>query len=103
MSREITFQHDVDESGVITQALDELAGAAVGAAQAECLRARTVTVKVRFADFETLTRQTMLARPSNALKTIEEAARHCLGRVPLVKKVRLIGMRLSGPTSSDRK
>jgi DNA polymerase-4 len=96
MSREITFQHDVDESGLITQALDELAEAAVGAARAQRLRARTVTVKVRFADFETLTRQETLARPSNALKTIEQAALRCLGRIPLVKKVRLVGIRLGG-------
>jgi DNA polymerase-4 len=54
-------------------------------------------VRLRFADFETLTRQTTLRRPNNALTTIRRAARHSLERIALLKKVRLIGIRLSGP------
>jgi len=37
-----------------------------------------------------------LPRPSIAVATIKRAARHCLDRIALLKKVRLIGVRLSG-------
>jgi DNA polymerase-4 len=62
-------------------------------------RARTVTVRLRFADFEALTGQMTLRRPSNALTTIRRAARHSLQHIALLKKVRLIGIRLSGLAS----
>jgi DNA polymerase-4 len=75
----------------------------VADARVEAYRARTVTVKVRFSDFETLTRQVTLPRPSNALATIERAAHHCLERIALVKKVRLVGVRLSNLAAVARK
>jgi nucleotidyltransferase/DNA polymerase involved in DNA repair len=46
----------------------------VADAREQRYRARTVTVRLRFADFETLTRQTTLRRPTNTLTTIKRAA-----------------------------
>jgi DNA polymerase-4 len=60
-----------------------------------------VTVRLRFADFETLSRQTTLPRPSDALATILRAARDCLARFAITKKVRLVGVRLSGLAPVD--
>lgn len=68
----------------------------LGDAREEGYRAKTVTVKIRFADFETLSRQLTLPRPSRNLPTIARAARECLEHIALTKKVRLIGCRLSG-------
>jgi DNA polymerase-4 len=66
-------------------------------------QAKTVSIKIRFADFETLSRQVGLSRPSIALSTIMRAARKCLKRIALVKKVRLIGVRLSGLLPTERR
>ncbi len=41
-------------------------------------------------------REVTLPRPSNTPRTIARAARECLKHIALVKKVRLIGVRLSG-------
>jgi DNA polymerase-4 len=57
---------------------------------------RTVTVKMRFSDFKTLTRAKTLPEPTGDLVEIKKAAFECLGRIDLKRKVRLIGIRLSG-------
>ncbi len=62
-----------------------------------------MTVRIRFADFKTLSRQVTMSRPSNSPRTITHAARECLKHVALVKKVRLIGVRLSGLVPLDRR
>lgn len=95
-SRETTFQRDVSGGEAVAQALRRLAREVAAEAKAEGYRGRTVTTKVRFADFETLTRQTTLERATNAAAPLERAARQCLDRIALVKKVRLVGVRLSG-------
>lgn len=102
LSRQVTFQQDVGDIRSIAKVLKKLVAEVVADASKEGYRAKTVTVKIRFADFETLSRQVTLVRPSRALRTIAGAARQCLERVALVKKVRLIGVRLSGLVPVDR-
>ncbi|MGE5174487.1 MAG: hypothetical protein ACM3MD_11745 [Betaproteobacteria bacterium] len=63
---------------------------------------------MRFNNFETHTRAKTLAAPSDAERDIRRAAFDCLNRFELTRKVRLIGVRLSGlekresPSSSER-
>jgi DNA polymerase-4 len=59
------------------------------------LKARTVTIKVRFSDFETVTRATTVPHATDKDEEIRKAAFACLKRVELKKRVRLIGMRAS--------
>jgi DNA polymerase-4 len=54
-----------------------------------------VTVKIRFADFETYTRVRSLDRFTDVEPEIRRAAFECLSRFDLQKKVRLIGFRVS--------
>jgi DNA polymerase-4 len=96
LSRQITFQQDVSSKRLIVKELRSLVETVLADAWEEGYRTKTVGIKIRFADFETLSRQVKLPRPSSALSTIKRAARECLKHVPLVKKVRLIGVRLSG-------
>lgn len=49
----------------------------------------------RSATFETLTRQVTLSRATGAPRSVQRAAAWCLDRIHLVKKVRLVGVRLS--------
>ncbi|MPZ45958.1 MAG: DNA polymerase IV [Betaproteobacteria bacterium] len=94
-SRETTFQEDVADPRVIEQTL-----AALSAQVAEDLRrrgyaGRTVGIKLRFADFRTLTRDRTLAEPTDDARVITEAARECLRRVKLDRRVRLLGVRVT--------
>jgi DNA polymerase-4 len=99
--RQITFQHDVSDRRAIENALKKLIRTVIEDVREQGCRARTVTVRLRFADFETLSRQTTLPRPSDALATILRAARDCLARFAITKKVRLVGVRLSGLAPVD--
>ena len=95
-SRETTFQRDTDNWQYIARNLAELTMETVNDIRERGYRSRTVTVKVRFSDFKTYTRAKTLSHPANSLTEIRKAAFECLGRVELTKKVRLIGVRLSG-------
>lgn len=70
MSRQITFQHDTRHRRAIARILRGLVATVVADARDEGYQGRTVTVRIRFTDFETLTRQMTLRRPSLALSTI---------------------------------
>jgi DNA polymerase-4 len=102
MSRQITFQKDIRNKRAIAKHLKTLVETVLCDAHAEGYQAKTVTVRIRFADFETLSRQVTLPQLSSALPTIARAARECLEHIPLTKKVRLVGVRLSGLVPLDR-
>ena len=102
IGRQITFQKDISDGRALTKALNKLVETVVADAREQRYRASTVAVRLRFADFETLTRQPTLRRPTNVLTTIRRAARHSLERIALLKKVRVIGVRLSGLASLDQ-
>jgi len=94
ISRETTFQRDVDNWQVIAKTLVELTKEVVISMKEEGYQGRTITVKVRFSDFKTYTRAKTLAESTVSLDEIRRAAFDCLKRFELKKKVRLIGMRI---------
>jgi DNA polymerase-4 len=93
-SRQVTFQRDTADRRRILRTLRELCRSAVLEAQERHYLAGTAGVAIRFADFETIRRQMKLAPPTGDAKAIEAAVYRCLARVPLRKKVRLVGVRL---------
>jgi DNA polymerase-4 len=94
ISRETTFQRDVDNWQVIAKTLVELTKEVVISMKEEGYQGRTITVKVRFSDFKTYTRAKTLAESTVSLDEIRRAVFDCLKRFELKKKVRLIGMRI---------
>lgn len=60
------------------------------------LRGRTVQIKVRFGDFETITRSRTLEVPTDRGTDIVEVARALLEPVPVTRGVRLIGVGVTG-------
>lgn len=56
---------------------------------------RTVGIKLRYADFSTVTRDLTLPDPTNNAQAIRQAAGECLRRVPLDKRLRLLGVRIT--------
>ena len=95
-SREITFQRDIDKWQVIARTLAELTSEVANDMKQAGYIGRTVTVKVRFSDFETHTRAKTLTEPTNAVDEIRTAAFDCLKRFELKKKVRLVGVKMGG-------
>jgi DNA polymerase-4 len=94
MSRQITFERDVTSRPRLAETLRGLARELAAEAKAERYLARTVAARVRFRDFETVSRQTTLPSPTDSAAVIERAVLDCFGRVDLIKPVRLVGARI---------
>lgn len=94
-SRETTFQQDIEKWQVLARNLAELVKCVVEDIRESGYRCRTVTVKMRFTDFRTLTRAKSLNASTDSLEEIRRAAFDCLNRFEITNKVRLIGVRLS--------
>jgi DNA polymerase-4 len=95
ISRETTFQEDVKNWQVIARTLAELTKEVVAEMQEHGYQTRTVTIKIRFSDFQTLTRAKTIPAYTDAEEEIRKAAFACLKRIDLNKRVRLIGVRAS--------
>jgi DNA polymerase-4 len=101
ISRETTFQRDVDNWQMIAKTLAELTKEVVTSLKEEGYQGRSVTVKIRFNDFKTYTRAKTLSGHTDSEEEIRRAAFECLGRLELKKKVRLIGVRISNLEKSS--
>ena len=101
ISRETTFQRDVDNWQVIAKTLAKLTKEVVNSMKEEGYQGRTVTVKIRFNDFKTYTRAKTLSEPTVSEEEIRRGAFDCLSRFELKKKVRLIGVRISNLKKSS--
>ncbi len=95
-SRETTFETDTDNWQTIAKALAEMVREVTDDLTRRGYRCKNVTVKIRFNDFQTLTRAKTLPDASDKLEILRRAAFFCLGRFELKKKVRLVGFRAAG-------
>ncbi|MFL5283139.1 MAG: DNA polymerase IV [Rhodopila sp.] len=93
---EKTFQRDLDARDAIEAAVAGLIDDVWGWRQRSGMAGRTVTLKVRYADFEQITRSRTLPQPiasRNELVAVAEGL--LLGVFPLRKPVRLLGIAMS--------
>ena len=74
ISTERTFNIDISEHAELTTILQRLSGQVSRQLQKEGYRGRTVSVKVRYADFETYTRQVSLNKYTDLENDIYQAA-----------------------------
>jgi DNA polymerase-4 len=95
ISRERTFQSDVINWQTIARTIAELTKIVVADMNNDEYMAKTVTIKIRFNDFQTLTRALTLPDYSKSEEEIRKAAFACLKRIDLNKRVRLIGVRVT--------
>ncbi|MGW9405683.1 DNA polymerase IV [Arthrobacter sp. NPDC055585] len=99
---EETFARDVDEDEVLETELLRLAHRTAARMRAAGLQSRSVSLKLRYADFSTLTRSRTLREPVDSAQLLYEAVRGLLaglGRRPM--SVRLIGLRAENLETAD--
>jgi DNA polymerase-4 len=101
-SRETTFQADVRDWQVIARTIAELTKEVVSDLKRKGYGSRTVTLKIRFDDFQTFTRTMTISKHSDSEEEIRKAAFACLKRIELNKKVRLIGIKVSNMEKSSK-
>src|SRR5213078_4081251 len=99
ISRETTFERDLSAkrdrealSAIFTELCEDLAGDL----QRKGYVGRTIGLKLRYDNFRTVTRDRTIAQPTQDARAIRRAASECLKRVPLERRIRLLGVRISG-------
>ena len=95
-SRETTFDRDLRDLEDMERVLDRLSAALCAALAGEGRRGRTVSIKVRLADFSTHTRARTLETATNELPTVAGVARELLRAFEPPRPVRLLGVRVAG-------
>lgn len=104
ISRETTFEsdlHAVHDRAQLTRTLTELCERVAGDLRRKGYRGRTIGIKLRYDDFRTVTRDCTLDAPVGGADEIRRAARECLKRVPLQRRIRLLGVRVGGLSLPD--
>lgn len=98
ISQETTFPRDIDDRAVLYTWLQDLAGQVAWRLRRHGLQGRTVQLKVRLADFSTLTRAQTLAQPTDITDDIRRAVLTLFEqRLPRpLPPVRLLGVGVSG-------
>ena len=96
LSRETTFEqdlhprHDREDLGRIFTSLCEKLSSDLKIKQ---YVAKTIGVKLRYDDFKIVTREMTLEIPTDDARAIRRSAGVCLKRVPLERRLRLLGVR----------
>jgi DNA polymerase-4 len=96
ISRETTFERDLSatrDRAELTRIFTWLCERVGEGLKRKAYAARTIGVKLRFDDFSTLTRDHTIDAPTQDAKAIRRAAGECLKRVPLARRIRLLGVR----------
>jgi DNA polymerase IV (DinB-like DNA polymerase) len=103
ISHETTFEEDTDDADTVLQALDRLSEEVCREVVNQSLFFKTVTIKVRYENFETHTRSKTLAFMTNRLQDLKKTARELLqAYLRQDRKVRLIGVRVSSFVSGEK-
>jgi DNA polymerase-4 len=96
VGHEETFAEDRHDRPGLDREAVRMADAVAARLRAHGLAGRTVTIKVRFHDFRTITRATTLAEPVDSGSVIARAAKSLLDGVDPAPGVRLFGVSVSG-------
>ena len=97
VGRSSTFERDIKDLRVIRRQLYDLTEDVVGQLKEMDLRAKTITIKVRYSNFQTITRSITIETPADLLSTIWHHADILLREKVELKEraVRLVGVSLS--------
>ncbi|MBN8475791.1 MAG: DNA polymerase IV, partial [Sulfuritalea sp.] len=98
ISRETTFERDLHprhDRAMLSEVFTSLCTRVAADLQRKGYLARTIGIKLRYDDFRTVTRDLTLHESTADPAAIRRAAGECLRRVPLDRKLRLLGVRAS--------
>jgi len=94
---ENTFSTDIDDPAVIARELLRLSERTAVRLRAGEQAGRTVSIKVRFADFTTITRARTLPEPTDVGRTVYDTAMALYDALGLERaRIRLVGVRVEG-------
>ena len=97
ISRETTFENDlhaVRDREKLTEIFTNLCLRVAEDLQRKGVVGKTIGLKLRYDNFKTVTRDHTLMAPTGDAAIIRRAAGECLKRVPLDRRIRLLGVRV---------
>lgn len=100
IGRETTFAHDILDPAILEEQLLELSTDVARSMRKKSLKGKTITVKIKYSDFRTLTRSVTMDVPTNLELTIYNEACRLLKNVP-IKPARLIGVSVHNLTDGE--
>jgi len=96
ISRETTFERDLSATRDRAELSRIFTGLCMGVSddlKRKGYLGRTIGLKLRYDNFRTVTRNSTLDWPTDDARAIRRAAGECLKRVPLDRRIRLLGVR----------
>ncbi len=103
VSSETTFAEDTDDEDKLRSTLRRLSDRVGARLRTKRYRTRTVTLKLRYADFRTYNRQVSLPEPTDDGDEIFRHARNLFGGFRLEQRVRLIGVGTANLVGHDER
>ena len=95
MGADETFARDTDDREVVVRELLRLSARVAGRMRSAGVTCRTITLKVRFADFTTITRSRTLPEATDVTVEIHRAVTHLYDALALKRaRLRLVGVRV---------
>jgi DNA polymerase IV len=104
LSRETTFERDLHarlDRAELRALFTTLCNQVAADLARKGYAGRTVSIKLRYDNFQRLTRDQTLPAPTADAATIRRAAGQCLRRAPLDRRLRLLGVRVAGLVRLD--
>jgi DNA polymerase-4 len=101
---EETFSTDVDDPEVVLRELLRLSTKVAGRVRAAGYAGRTISIKIRFADFTTITRARTLRDTTDVAQEIYATARSLYEALGLQRaRLRLVGVRVEGLVDAEKR
>jgi DNA polymerase IV len=96
IGQETTLAEDIDDTDRMIEILESLAGDLADTLQKREAKGRTVTLKLKYFDFQSITRSVTIEEPADSAAVIMKYIRPLLSKTEAgVKKVRLLGISVS--------
>ena len=92
ISNEITFERDTSDKDVLLKVLRRLSDKVARRLRRQQFKARTITLKLRYQNFSTFSRQTSAPEPLDTGNEIFALIRTLFEKFPLEESIRLIGV-----------
>jgi DNA polymerase-4 len=102
VSGEHTFDTDVDDPEIVRRELLRLSERVAARLRGAEVRARTLSIKVRYADFRTVSRSRTVPEPTDVGRDIYATAAELYDALGLLRpRLRLVGVRAEGLVDAD--
>jgi DNA polymerase-4 len=104
ISRETTFDRDLHptrDRDELSAVFSDLCAGVSDDLRRKGYMGKTIGLKLRYDNFKTLTRDRTIDAPTQDARTIRRAAGECLKRVPLDRRIRLLGVKVGALRRAD--